>query len=374
MRYNKYTKNHGVCEMKGYLQLNSGDCFQGQWLTSAPVDEIKGEIVFFTGMTGYQEVLTDPSYKDQIIVFTYPLIGNYGINEVNFESKKPHVAGVIVYEAKQTAYHYEAQYSLIEYLEKWGIPMLGSIDTRAVVKKIRSKGTMPAMLTCSENSDEHDFTLLEDQKVSKVTVFKPESYGNGDQHIVLMDFGTKKSIVKSLVKRGCTVTVVPFNTSFEEMKRLKPDGILLSNGPGDPKDLESVLPTVKKLITNYPVLGICLGHQLAALALGANTKKLAFGHRGANHPVVDSVTGKVFMSSQNHSYVVDSQSIKDTGLTLRFTNLHDQSVEGFDHEKYPLQTVQFHPEANPGPSESEYIFDEFIETVKANNGRVFAYA
>lgn len=360
--------------MKGYLQLNSGDCFQGQWLTSTPSDDVKGEIVFFTGMTGYQEVLTDPSYKDQIIVFTYPLIGNYGINEMNFESKKPHVAGVIVYEAKQTAYHYEAKYTLVDYLEKWGIPMLGSIDTRAVVKKIRSEGTMPAVLSNTDVTGEQTFKWLEDQKVSKVTVSKPESYGNGHHHIVLLDYGTKKSIINSLVKRDCKVTVVPYQTSYEEIQMLKPDGILLSNGPGDPKDLQPILPTVKKLIKQYPTLGICLGHQLASLALGANTEKLAFGHRGANHPIVDSETGKVFMSSQNHSYVVDQKTIEGTGLILRFTNLHDQSVEGFVHEFYPLQTVQFHPEANPGPAESQYIFDEFIETIKANNGRVFAYA
>lgn len=359
--------------MRGYLQLKSGECFQGQWLTNAPTENIKGEIVFFTGMTGYQEVLTDPSYKDQIIVFTYPLIGNYGINEFDFESKKPHVAGVIVYEAKKTAFHYEAKHSLTEYLDKWGVPMLGHIDTRAVVKKIRNEGTMPAILASSTSKDSI-FKWNDGEKVQKVSIFKPETFGEGDQHIVLIDYGSKKSIITSLVKRGCKVTSVPFQTSFEEIKKLKPDGILLSNGPGDPKDIAQVLPTVKKLIMHYPTLGICLGHQLASLALGANTEKLAFGHRGANHPVIDFETGKVFMSSQNHSYVVDQKSIKNTGLTLRFSNLHDQSVEGFTHEVYPLQTVQFHPEANPGPADSNYIFDEFIETVKANNGRVFAYA
>jgi carbamoyl-phosphate synthase small subunit len=363
-----------VCEMKGYLQLNSGESFQGQWLTSVPTDEIKGEIVFFTGMTGYQEVLTDPSYKDQIIVFTYPLIGNYGINEMDFESKKPHIAGVIVYEAKQTSYHYEAKYTLVDYLEKWGIPMLGSIDTRAVVKKIRSEGTMPVVLSSSDTVCGDSFQLLNDSKVSKVTTFKPEKYGNGNQHIVLVDYGTKKSIINSLVERGCTVTVVPYHTSFADIQMMNPDGILLSNGPGDPKDLEPDLPILKKLISQYPTLGICLGHQLAALALGANTEKLPFGHRGANHPVIDLETGRVFMSSQNHSYVVDEKSLNGTGLIVRFSNLHDQSIEGFTHDVYPLQTVQFHPEAHPGPAESEYIFDEFIETVKENNGRVFAYA
>lgn len=360
--------------MDGYLHLNKDESFQGQWLTNAPTDDIKGEIVFFTGMTGYQEVLTDPSYKDQIIVFTYPLIGNYGINEMNFESKKPHVAGVIVYEAKQTAYHYEAKYTLVDYLEKWGIPMLGHIDTRAVVKKIRSEGTMPVVLSNSTFTNDDSFQLLDDLKVSKVTTFSPEQYGDGDQHIVLIDYGSKKSIINSLVKRNCKVTVVPYQTSFEDIELLKPDGILLSNGPGDPKELTGILPTIKKLINKYPTLGICLGHQLAGLALGANTEKLAFGHRGANHPVMDLESKRVFMSSQNHSYVVDENSLNGTGLKIRFLNLHDQSIEGFVHDVYPLQTVQFHPEAHPGPAESEYMFDEFIEIVKANNGRVFAYA
>ena len=360
--------------MEGYLQLKSGDCFKGEWLTEKPEGNVNGEIVFFTGMTGYQEVLTDPSYKDQIVVFTYPVIGNHGINEVNFESKKPHVAGVIVYEAKEASFHYEAKYSLKEYLQKWEIPMLGHIDTRAVVKKIRSKGTMPAVLSDSTNVSENAFMLESEGKIQKVTIAKYESFGEGKHHIVVMDFGTKKSIVDSLLKRDCKVTVVPYHTTYETINGLKPDGILLSNGPGDPKDTGDLLPLIKKLIQRYPTLGIGLGHQLAALALGANTEKLGFGHRGANHPVIDLVLNKVMMSSQNHSYVVDKDSLKGTELVLRFSNLHDDSIEGLAHEVYPLQTVQFYPEANPGPMESGYIFDEFIETVNANNGRVYAYA
>jgi carbamoyl-phosphate synthase small subunit len=360
--------------MEGYLQLHCGDCYKGEWLTDAPNENINGEIVFFTGMTGYQEVLTDPSYKDQIIVFTYPLIGNYGINELNFESKKPHVAGVVVYEAKETAFHYEAKYSLKEYLQKWDIPMLGHIDTRAVVKKIRREGTMPAILSNTADVSDQIFSNSNNLKVPNVTTAQSESFGNGTQHIVILDFGTKKSIVNSLVNRDCKVTTVPYDTTFENIKNLKPDGILLSNGPGDPKDIIQILPTIKKLIIQFPTLGICLGHQLVALALGADTEKLAFGHRGANHPVIDLETNKVFMSSQNHSYVVQKKSLNGTGLQLRYKNLHDDSVEGLTHEVYPLQTVQFHPEANPGPLESGYIFDEFIEIVKANNGRVYAYA
>ncbi|WP_141432811.1 carbamoyl phosphate synthase small subunit [Bacillus sp. 03113] len=360
--------------MEGYLHLESGDLYKGKLLTQVPHTEISGEIVFFTGMTGYQEVLTDPSYKDQIIVFTYPLIGNYGINEHDFESKKPHVAGVIVYEAKQNAFHYQSQYSLVEYLQKWNIPLLSHIDTRAVVKKIRSKGSMPAVISNSADSTVSSLESLLDEKVSKVTTSSLETHGDGEWHIALMDYGKKDSILYALLKRNCKVTVVPYDTSFNDIKALNPDGILLSNGPGDPKDIEHILPTVKKLIMSYPTLGICLGHQLAALAMGGNTKKLSFGHRGANHPVMDINHSKVFMSSQNHSYVVDEESLEGTGLKTRFINLHDRSVEGLTHELYPVQTVQFHPEANPGPEEGDYIFEEFIEAVKANNGRVFAYA
>lgn len=358
--------------MKGFLHLQSGEIHEGNWMTKPPAHDITGEIVFFTGMTGYQEVLTDPSYKDQIIVFTYPLIGNYGINETDFESKQPHVAGVIVYEANATTEHYEANYTLIEYLQKWNIPLLAHIDTRAVVKKIREQGSMPACLSLQNSVT--TIAISEEPKVKEVSTLQPETFGTGSYHIVLMDFGYKKSIVQSLLERDCQVTVVPYTTSFEEVKQLKPDGILLSNGPGNPKDSLEQLAEIKKMITHYPTLGICLGHQLVALAFGANTTKLTFGHRGGNHPVCDLKHDKVFMTSQNHSYVVDAASLTDTELNIRFINLHDQSIEGLVHQSLPIETVQFHPEANPGPAESAYIFDEFLNRVKANNGRVIAYA
>ncbi len=236
-----------------------------------------------------------------------------------------------MYEAKQTAYHYEAKHTLVDYLQKWGIPMLGHIDTRAVVKKIRNKAQCQLFYRIQIRIRGIPLSSLNDEKVCKVTTLKPESFGNGEHHIVLVDFGSKRSIVSSLIKRDCKVTAVPYEMSFEEIQSLNPDGILLSNGPGDPKDLQSILPTIKKLISHYPTLGICLGHQLAALALGANTEKLLFGHRGANHPVIDLETGKVFMSSQNHSYDVDHKSLKHAGLIVRFSNLHDQSVEGMVH-------------------------------------------
>lgn len=360
--------------MKGYLHLQSGDVFEGEWAAHNPIKDTGGEVVFYTGMTGYQEVLTDPSYKDQIIVFTYPLIGNYGINENDFESKKPHVAGVIVYEARGESFHYESKYSLQQYLEKWEIPLLSHVDTRAIVKKIRKHGSLPGVMTNKFDDIDISSHLSFEEKVPVVSESNIKTLGSGTPHIVLMDFGTKKSILTALLDRGCSVTVVPYNTSFQKIKSLRPDGILLSNGPGDPKQLTSILPNIRQVIFHFPILGICLGHQLVALAMGGDTKKLLFGHRGANHPVRDKKKNRVFMSSQNHSYFVDDASLLGTGLTARFYNLHDQSIEGLCHEHLPIQTVQFHPEANPGPAEGAYIFDEFLQQIKDNKRSAALYA
>lgn len=350
----------GCFNMKGYLILTDGTTFSGEMDESFPSYQ-EGEVVFYTGMTGYQEVLTDPSYEEQIVVFTYPLIGNYGINEEDFESKKPCVKGVVVLHATEHFSHYKAKWSLKAYLKKWNIPLLEWVDTRALVKAIREQGTQKAAISTNPYAKvKPDFQT---NQVKKVVQNEVKTYGEGDYHVALIDFGFKKSIIQSLLKRGCKVTVVPFQ-QMEKVKSLKVRGVVLSNGPGDPKSLTTYLPQIKTMISTYPTLGICLGHQLIALSFGGNTKKLRFGHRGANHPVIDHQTGHVWMTSQNHSFVVDDQSLTDAPFHVRFTNVNDQSIEGLMHKYLPILSVQFHPEANPGPVESSQVFDEFLTYMK----------
>jgi carbamoyl-phosphate synthase small subunit len=360
--------------VKSYLHLANGVSFEGTILTK-PIDtEIRGEVVFFTGMTGYQEVLTDPSYKDQIIVFTYPLIGNYGINENDFESKKPHAAGVIVYEGAMSHSHFQAKYSLTDYLNKWDIPLLSRVDTRELVKYIRKEGSMAAAISNDQESNALNLAEISNNTVHEVSSTETRVFGKGKKHIILMDFGYKKSILTSLLQHDCKVTVVPYNTPFESIKSMHPDGILLSNGPGDPKQLKPILGNIKQVISAYPTMSICLGHQLTALAFGGNTKKMRFGHRGANQPVVDLHTERVYMSSQNHSYEVEEQSLKNTPLSVRFRNVNDGTVEGLVHKRLPIITTQYHPEANPGPVESNLLFSEFIQMINDFSGREKAYA
>ncbi|MDP4170084.1 MAG: carbamoyl phosphate synthase small subunit, partial [Bacillota bacterium] len=298
---------------KGYLVLENGDVFEGNMIGG--MEGSAGEVVFNTSMTGYQEIVSDPSYAGQILVFCYPMIGNYGMNALDYESNSLHLSGVVIGEHCEEPSHYLSKHSFSDQLVKSGVPGISGIDTRALVKKIRNCGTLKGriMNALPENGvlGGHSFNIEADV-VGRVSVKKVQVFDQQGPHIVLIDYGYKKSILNALLANGCKVTVVPYSYSFLEIKSLKPDGVLLSNGPGDPAFLEKQFPEIKKITENFPTLGICLGHQLIAHAYGADTKKMKFGHRGANHPVKELSTGKVWITSQNHGYEVIQETVDET--------------------------------------------------------------
>ncbi|WP_067724906.1 carbamoyl phosphate synthase small subunit [Oceanobacillus damuensis] len=349
---------------KGYLMLETGETFEGDWIGSE--QNISGEVVFNTSMTGYQEMMTDPSYAGQILTFCYPIIGNYGVNDEDEESKKLSVSAVIASDVCDDYSHYQATTSFSEELKAANIPGLKNVDTRSLVAAIRKHQTVHGVIVSEKDKEKFVSPLKRYDNmelVNRVAVKTPETYGSGSHHVVLVDFGYKKSILEALLAQNIKVTVVPYHTSMEKLDLLKPDGIVLSNGPGDPMELESYFPVIKELVEKYPTLGICLGHQLIALAYGGKTKKMPFGHRGGNHPVKDLLTGKVWMTSQNHGYVVEEESIDTNAFQVLFRNVNDRSLEGMKHVSKPIQSVQFHPEAHPGPSDTVYIFNDFIHQV-----------
>ncbi|WEG13067.1 carbamoyl phosphate synthase small subunit [Pullulanibacillus sp. KACC 23026] len=347
---------------KGYLVLESGDLFEGTHVGQHT--HTTGEVVFNTGMTGYQEMLTDPSYAGQILTFCYPLIGNYGVNKQDDEGPALHLSGVVLSHLATQPSHYLSTKTFLKHMNDSGIPVLADVDTRAVVKKIRHAGTMRGVLTL--NPDDVSFTpkLQGLDLIKKVSSEKVEHYKGSGPHVVLINYGSKKSILTALLHAGCEVTVVPYHITFNELKSLKPTGVVLSNGPGNPMALKPYFNEIKKISETYPTLGICLGHQLIALAHGAETEKLLFGHRGGNHPVKELETGKVWMTSQNHSFVVKEASIDTTKFEVSYRNVNDKSVEGLKAKHLPIETVQFHPEAHPGPTDTEHIFDRFIHKIK----------
>ena len=343
--------------MKAFLILEDGHVFKGTSIGSTR--EVISEIVFNTSMTGYLEVMTDPSYAGQAVCMTYPLIGNYGICYEDQESRKPWIDGFIVRELSRIPSNFRSVDTIQHFLEKHDIPGIAGIDTRALTKILREKGTMNGMITVNENYDlDEIIPRLKAYTTGKVVVLK----GNGPK-VALMDFGAKRNIARSLNERGCQVTIYPALTSAEEILADHPDGIMLSNGPGDPKECTTIIEEIRKLYaSDVPIFAICLGHQLMALATGGDTHKMKYGHRGGNHPVKDLATGRVYISSQNHGYVVDAETLEKKGIAKpAFVNVNDGTNEGMAYEGKNIFTVQFHPEACPGPQDSSYLFDRFME-------------
>ena len=363
LRKNFFTKGKGE-QMKAFLILEDGTVFTGTSIGSTR--DMISEIVFNTSMTGYLEVLTDPSYAGQAVVMTYPLIGNYGITP-DMESLKAWPDGYIVRELSRMPSNFRCEGTIQDFLKKYDIPGIAGVDTRALTKILREKGTMNGMITTNENYDlDEVISKLKNYKVegvvSKVTCAEKYVLEGTGKKVALLDLGAKKNIAKSLNDRGCEVTVYPADTTAEEIIASNPDGIMLSNGPGDPAECTSIIKEIKKLYeTDIPIFAICLGHQLMALATGGTTYKLKYGHRGGNHPVKDLQTGRVYISSQNHGYVVDEDKIDPNVAVPAFKNVNDGTNEGLAYVGKNIFTVQFHPEACPGPQDSGYLFDRFLE-------------
>ncbi len=355
--------------MKGKLILEDGSVYTGELLDSDT--RAVGEVVFTTTMTGYQESLTDPSFCGQILTMTYPLIGNYGTAEKFMQSRRSFVRGFVIGELCDAPNNWQAEESLTEFLRENNIPCLYHVDTRAVTRHIRSAGAMKGVIV-PENMPESEIAALQGEELPRNVVeivTTPEVYTLETEtpdapHIVAMDFGVKRSILQNINRIGAKVTVVPAHTSAEEVLALNPDGVFLSNGPGDPTDVPEIVEEVRKLAGKKPIFGICLGHQLLALAFGAKTYKMKFGHRGGNQPVKNLKMGKVHISAQNHGYAVDPASLAGTPLVVTHTNVNDDTIEGLRHTGLPIFSVQYHPEAAPGPDDNMYLFDEFWDLMK----------
>jgi carbamoyl-phosphate synthase small subunit len=379
--------------LSAILALEDGRTWRGKGFGAEA--EVVGEVVFNTSMTGYQEILTDPSYCGQIVTMTYPLIGNYGVNEEDIESRRVFAEGFIVRELSRTYSNWRAGESLDDYLKNAGVPGISDIDTRSLVRHIRERGSMRGCLS-TQHSDEQLVVerarsapeMIGSDLASVVTCGEPYvwtddqsgAYGSPSLlhpkttpdaessqrlHVVAYDFGLKHNSLRNLAALGCRVTVVPAHTSAADVTALKPDGVWLSNGPGDPEPLTGVVANLRKLIGHYPIFGICLGHQLMGLAFGGRTYKLPFGHHGGNQPVKDLATGRVEITAQNHGFAVDADSLP-SDCEVTHINLNDNTVEGLRHRSLPVYSVQYHPEAGPGPHDPSYLFDKFVEMIETN--------
>ena len=356
------------------LVLADGRVFEGQGVGAAA--RATGEVVFNTSMTGYQEALTDPSYGGQILTMTYPLQGNYGVNTADNESARVQVRGFVVHDITDLPSHWRSSATLEEYLAAAGVPGITCIDTRALTRHLRAHGVLMGTITRDETPaqalarlrTEPDYE--DEDHVGHVSTpapydFEEEAYDvdpSGGPHVVVLDLGVKRSIMRNLRRRGCSVTAVPHRTTAEDILALRPDGVVLSPGPGDPMLLDHVVTTSRGLLGRVPLMGICLGHQVMGRVFGASTYKLKFGHRGSNHPVRDETTGRVYVTSQNHGYAVDGDRL-DAAVRVSQVHINDGTVEGLEHRELPLFTIQYHSEASPGPHDTEFLFDRFLATV-----------
>lgn len=354
--------------MKAYLILEDGSIFEGTSIGA--IKEVVSEFVFNTSMTGYLEVLTDPSYAGQSVVMTYPLIGNYGVCLEDQESSKPHVEGFVVNELARLGSNFRKNIDLEDYLKQHDIPGIQGIDTRNLTKIIRNKGCMNGMITTIKYDDLdevmkkiHDFKVT--GVVEQTTCKEAYTIGKGSKKVALLDYGAKANIAKSLAKRGCQVTIYPASTSAKTILNENYDGIMLSNGPGDPEENIQIIEEIKEMAkSGTPIFAICLGHQLMALAHGFKTEKMKYGHHGANHPVKDLVTGRVYISTQNHNFVIKEESIDPTKAKPWFINVNDQTIEGVEYLNENIKTVQFHPEACAGPLDTDALFEEFMKMME----------
>ena len=351
------------------LVLEDGSVYYGYGFGSK--SERVCELVFNTSMVGYQEIVSDPSYTYQMVVMTYPLIGNYGITDDDFETKTPTIGGMVVRDYNDMPSNFRYTKTLDELLTENNIPGIYGIDTRKLARSIRDFGSRKVLITDAQTSIDDAMEVLKSRDIPhdavKKVSCKKKWYSRTTNHkfnVVAIDCGIKLNIIRSLNQRGCNVTVVPYNTTAEEIKFMKPDGVFLSNGPGDPEDVTEVIETVRALKGEIPIFGICLGHQIVSLAYGAKTYKLKFGHRGGNHPVKNLKTGKIEITSQNHSYAVDAASVENTPLEITHMNILDNTVEGVEYAEDKVFSVQYHPESAPGPQDSSYLFDKFIDSMK----------
>jgi carbamoyl-phosphate synthase small subunit len=381
--------------MQAILALEDGRIFRGTGHGHA--GECQGEVVFNTSLTGYQEIATDPSYAGQIVVLTNPQIGNYGTNRADNESAKPYIEGLIVREFSQISSNWRSEQVTDEYMERYFVPVLAEIDTRALVRHLRTHGVMRGVISTSvDDPDElvrraRNIRRMDGTDLAKVVstkaaysfdsvdprnesgdLFLPTGIESDDQknklHVVAYDFGIKQNILRMLTRENCRVTVVPAETTAGEALSLKPDGVFLSNGPGDPEPVDYAVKAIREMMGRVPVFGICLGHQLCGLALGGRTYKLKFGHHGGNHPVRNQVTGKVEITAHNHNFAVDPDSVNANEVELTHVDLNDQTLEGLRHKTLPLFSVQYHPEAAPGPHDSHYLFRDFRQMMEEWKG------